>query len=523
MNATSSRAAILCESSTQLTLFGEREAAEPPCALEALPRPHGLDCANMPANGGRCLTRSVPIDDALRAVALLGTRVRSTTTRDIPAWVMRRYLGRATADLDRHQRQGLMAIASTSCAERAPQCDQCHLRSFCVQPPVADLKHSPLRFLDLFCGAGGLSLGLESHGFSPCFAVDHDEAALQTYLANRPGLPPTVVRLADLTTLSPDIVPSAPLVIGGPPCQGFSNANKQRLSDDPRNRLYKRFLQIAASSGARVCLIENVPGMAKFATAVFRDMADIGMTARLCEVDAANLGYPQYRRRIFWIGIKGMNVADTQRAFRAFERALATRRVNHSYVLKDAIGDLPGLSAKTARNATHVESAEWGFAIAKPMCSSAAFPTLINDGVYEGPLLNHRTKYNNARDIEIYGRLAPGEGSEAESIKDIMPYRTRTHVFKDKFFKLHPERPSKTITAHMYYDCHMYIHPNQARGLTPREAARVQGFPDHYRFLGYPNEWYRQIGNAVSPLVAWHVGRALASLFHDFPELAAGD
>ena len=80
--------------------------------------------------------------------------------------------------------------------------------------------------------------------------------------------------------------------------------------------------------------------------------------------------------------------------------------------------------------------------------------------------------------------LKPGENSTAKSIKHLMPYRSREKIFKDKFYKLDFNKKCKTITSHMYYDCHMYIHPNQARGLTPREAARVQGFPDNYYFCG---------------------------------------
>ena len=115
----------------------------------------------------------------------------------------------------------------------------------------------------------------------------------------------------------------------------------------------------------------------------------------------------------------------------------------------------------------------------------------------------------NDRDINIYKSLKPGENSTSESIKKLNPYQNRNHIFKDKFFKLQPDKPSKTITAHMYYDTHMYIHPNQARGLTPREAARIQGFKDTFIFFGYPNEWYRQIGKSVSRNVASAVGHAL--------------
>ena len=141
---------------------------------------------------------------------------------------------------------------------------------------------------------------------------------------------------------------------------------------------------------------------------------------------------------------------------------------------------------------------------------SSEYVQLINDGLDRKlPLLNHRSKYNNERDIQIYETLKPGEKSDAESIQEINPYKNRSEIFRDKFDKLVADEPCKAITAHMYYDCNMYIHPYQARGLTPREAARVQGFPDDYLFLGSPNEWYRQIGNAVSPLMARVLADAL--------------
>ena len=155
------------------------------------------------------------------------------------------------------------------------------------------------------------------------------------------------------------------------------------------------------------------------------------------------------------------------------------------------------------KNSTHVESKKWGYTVAGISATSTEYTQLINEGIpVQRPLLNHRSKYNNERDIQIYQLLKPGEKSDAESIQEINPYKNRADIFRDKFDKLVADEPCKAITAHMYYDCNMYIHPYQARGLTPREAARVQGFPDDYFFLGSPNEWYRQIGNAVSPLMA---------------------
>ena len=124
-------------------------------------------------------------------------------------------------------------------------------------------------------------------------------------------------------------------------------------------------------------------------------------------------------------------------------------------------------------------------------------------------LYNHKNRYNNPRDIEIFGRLPEGGNSLHDSIKDIMPYKSRNDIFKDKYFKLEGNKICKTITSHMKFDCNMYIHPSQARGLSPREAARIQTFPDDYIFTGSQNNWYAQIGNAVPVKLAEVIGNAI--------------
>ena len=121
-------------------------------------------------------------------------------------------------------------------------------------------------------------------------------------------------------------------------------------------------------------------------------------------------------------------------------------------------------------------------------------------------LYNHKNRYNNPRDIEIFRRLPQGANSLHESIADIMPYKRRNDIFKDKYFKLDESQICKTITSHMKYDCNMYIHPWEARGLGPREAARIQTFPDEYVITGAQNSWYAQVGNAVPVKLAKAIG-----------------
>ena len=137
------------------------------------------------------------------------------------------------------------------------------------------------------------------------------------------------------------------------------------------------------------------------------------------------------------------------------------------------------------------------------------YVNLINQDRFSKLIFNHKARFNNERDIEIFGRMIPGDKSDSERIADIMPYKSRNDIFKDKYYKLKPNEICKTITAHMKFDCNMYIHPYQARGLTPREAARVQSYPDDYMFLGSFTKTYMQVGNSVPPLMARVISKVL--------------
>jgi DNA (cytosine-5)-methyltransferase 1 len=178
------------------------------------------------------------------------------------------------------------------------------------------------------------------------------------------------------------------------------------------------------------------------------------------------------------------------------------------YLLKDALFGLPELKSKKERNKSHKENDHIGFKFTQEK------NTIENDflkfiGGQSTYLSNHTNRFNNERDIEIFNRLPQGGNSLHSCIEDIMPYRHRNHMFKDKYYKLKDDDVCKTITSHMKFDCNMYIHPRQARGLSPREAARVQTFPDSYVFMGAKNIWYAQIGNAVPVKLAEVIGEVI--------------
>ena len=178
--------------------------------------------------------------------------------------------------------------------------------------------------------------------------------------------------------------------------------------------------------------------------------------------------------------------------------------------MADALFGLRELKPLHIKNATELDTEESGRKIDHDYIQRTnAYLCRINQGEQYPIILNHKARYNNARDIEIYGRLNQGDKSTDEKIADIMPYSKRNNVFTDKYFKLQSEKVCKTITAHMKNDCNMYIHPFQARGLTPREAARIQSYPDDYFFRGAYTKTYMQIGNSVPPLLARAIARTL--------------
>jgi len=383
-----------------------------------------------------------------------------------------------------------------------------------------DLAKSDCTFIDLFCGAGGLSVGLEQVGLHPIIAIDKDLSATSTYRFNRPWMQAEDIVNDDIKKIDKKRFPYAPIIVGGPPCQGFSVVNKHKKESDERNELYKFYVETVKSVQPEIFLMENVEGMLQLYYRIAEDFAAINYTA--CSpliYSPKDFGFPQSRKRTFILGINN-KYKNTNELFEIFKKSINEHLSKTVYTLWDAISDLPEIEAKTAKNATYSESQIWGYTFADLSKPKTKYAKLVNFDTKEAiPLLNHRSKYNNDRDIQIYGLLKQGEKSDAESISAINPYKSRAEIFRDKFDKLKADEPCKAITAHMYYDCNMYIHPYQARGLSPREAARVQGFPDDYLFLGSPNEWYRQIGNAVSPLVARVLGDGLKNVLERIKSL----
>ena len=366
------------------------------------------------------------------------------------------------------------------------------------------------KIVDLFAGCGGLSLGLEQAGFTPWFVNEIVEQFANTYKANH-ELSDEHFFIGDIASLNEhiddyeELLSDITLVCGGPPCQGFSMANRQRILDDPRNSLYKQYLIFLKHVRPQFFIMENVKGMMNKKDEIVQNLREyLGEEYQYdyAVLKAQDFGVPQNRERFIMIGNRmGIPPKDI------FEEIYKHKRT--PFVLRDALYGLPHLESKKAKGQTGVEELSSGLTERDFSYPQTDFYRFINGDKVITKLYNHKNRYNNERDIEIYRRLPQGANSLHESIADIMPYKRRNDIFKDKYFKLDESQICKTITSHMRFDCNMYIHPWETRGLSPREAARIQTFPDDFIITGSQNMWYAQIGNAVPVKLAKAIGDAI--------------
>lgn len=373
-------------------------------------------------------------------------------------------------------------------------------------------------FADFFAGAGGLSCGFTQAGFRVCFANDFEDVCVRTYRYNHPEVPVDKVVKDDIRKIVDNVQnyidEDVDVVVGGPPCQGFSSANQQRIIDDPRNELYKYYIECVKKILPKFVVMENVRGMLKVADQVVEDYESIkekknGVTYSYAVsyklLNSLDFSVAQSRERLIYIAIRN-DVAEkkdiTPKAI--FEEICKANEDKPHYLLRDALEYIKPLDAPRIKNMNEKDDDLTGKKIDVNSYSGneSEYLKLINEGRSIPVLFNHKARYVNDINYEIYRLLNQGDDASDPKISGIMPYSNRLHCFKDKYFKLVADKPSRTITAHLRMDCHSHIHPYQIRAITPREAARCQSFPDDYLFLGPYLKTYMQIGNAVPCLMA---------------------
>ena len=373
-------------------------------------------------------------------------------------------------------------------------------------------------FVDFFAGAGGLSCGFVQAGFKVCLANDFEDVCVRTYRFNHPELPAENVIKGDIRNIVDHIQDyisqDVDVVIGGPPCQGFSSANQQRIIDDPRNELYKYYIKAVSKLLPKFVVMENVKGMLNVAEQVVEDYGNIcvmrnGMAYSYIVayklLNSADFSVAQSRERLIYIAIRNDIVEERGiTPQQIFDEIEAANSGNMRFLLRDALEAIKPLDAPRVKNTNEVDDEKTGKKIDYNAYNGNEneYLRLINGGRKISVVYNHKARYVNDVNYDIYRLLEQGDDASDPKIADIMPYTNRLHCFKDKYYKLIADKPSRTITAHLRMDCHSHIHPFQVRALTPREAARCQSFPDDYLFLGAYLKTYMQIGNAVPCLMA---------------------
>ncbi len=386
-------------------------------------------------------------------------------------------------------------------------------------------------FVDFFAGAGGLSKGFVDAGFRVVFANDFQDVCVSTYRYNHPELPADKVSSRDVREIvghiADYVAEPVDVVVGGPPCQGFSPANQQPIIDDPRNELYKYFLEAIRRLLPKFVVMENVKGMLSVADQVVdhyrsihetRDGREYSYDVAFRLLNSADFGVAQNRERLIYLAVRS-DVAEDRRVSPEdlFSQIMKDNSRPRPFLLKDALEAVRPLEAPRVKNQNEIDSEVWGRTIEPNRFVGDENPylRLINGGRKIPLTFNHRARYLSDVNYDIYRLLDQGDDATDPKIAAIMPYAHRNHCFKDKYFKLYADRPSRTITAHLKMDCHSHIHPCQIRAITPREAARCQSFPDDYLFLGPYLKTYMEIGNAVPVLMAKGIATEIGKWLHE--------
>ena len=338
------------------------------------------------------------------------------------------------------------------------------------------------KLIDLFCGCGGFSLGFEKAGFEVLLGIDIWADALKTFAFNHRG---SKTLLADLSLIHPSDTRSildgetVDVIIGGPPCQGFSVAGK-RIVDDIRNKLYKNFVNFVAHFKPKAFVMENVPniltiGGGAIREAILEDFAALGYTTEYKIMTASDYGVPQNRRRAIFVGFRNGHHFE-------FPSPLKSEKVTSS----EAISDLPEHSLDDGHDY-----------VAEPM-SDYQMLMRKNSKVIN----NHQASVHNPKTVEIIS-LVP-DGGNYKDLPEHLKDTRRVHI---AWTRLNSNRPSFTIdTGHRHH-----FHYSYNRIPTARESARIQSFPDDFFFTCSRTSQLKQIGNAVPPLLAETIATSILS------------
>lgn len=438
--------------------------------------------------------------------------------------------------------------------------DDCELRKFSLtyrarkQQQASDSLDGPVA-VDLFSGAGGLSHGLLEAGFDIALAVDSDRRATDSYRLNHPGMSHHRVKCTDIDDLLarpdwPEMIPESPdIVAGGPPCQSLSVAgyrsrraddSSYSIRDDPRTNLYSRYLEAVDALRPKALILENVEGMAseigdtedRVVDQIIDDLeAGAGESgpayiADFQTVDCSEYDIPQTRNRIIIFGVREDIASEgvtPDTFFDALERS--ANNDGEPFTLKQGLAGLPRLCWD--------EGGE--IVVGRSRGTQSKYVDLHDLASGTDLSFNHEAReHPMEKDRKLFEIMDPGDtGWYVKYRKEdgkwghLIEYDVGSEenpAFTDKYRMIHWDEPAPTVVAHLAKDSNNYLlpdyytyvrpdedqaHRSRNRGVTPREAARLQSFPDDYIFLGPFTSQFRQIGNAVPPALARQLGTVL--------------
>ncbi|RXH53190.1 DNA cytosine methyltransferase [Kurthia gibsonii] len=343
-----------------------------------------------------------------------------------------------------------------------------------------------LNVVDLFSGAGGLSRGFMDAGFNVILGIDFDDAALKTFKANHGDAEVMKIdlfnhdNLKQITNYLDEKNVKIDVLVGGPPCQGYSLAGPRNEQDD-RNTLYEAMVKFANLVKPKVVVLENVPGLltlfeGKGAQRIVDDFSDLGYVMKKKVLYAPEYGVPQIRKRVFFVGVSP--------EYGEFEYPTPFLDKDYFITCEDAISDLPSLEHEVGSDEAEYE-----------MSPQTMYQEIMRSNSIK--LYNHLGTRHEEKTVHLISMVPEGKNYKALP----SPYNTM-FKYNEALTRYHSKKPSLTInTGHR-----SHFHYKWNRIPTVRESARLQSFPDDFIFYGNKSQQYRQVGNAVPPLL----GKAVA-------------
>lgn len=384
-------------------------------------------------------------------------------------------------------------------------------------------------FIDLFAGCGGLSEGFYMEDFEALAHVEIDHVACQT-LKNRMnhyGYKNANEAVLEEDITSPDIIDKiekaikgneVDVIIGGPPCQSFSSLGRAKDSDgmkyDPRNYLFESYASILNHFNPRFFVFENVTGIL---TAILNGTHIVETIKRklkknyhihLDVLNSANYGVPQIRKRVIIVGVRKDIKLNIKKVYATIAKTHYDPEMNEEergklkkfVTVRDAIEELPALKPGEGQKEIKFKS----------KCNNDFLKIISNEN--NTVLYDHVARNHNETDIERYIEMSKNHWTFQDLLRNRPDLNhKKQRVFGNSYTVQWWDYPSKTIIAHLYKDGNQFIHPDykQGRTFTVREVARIQSFPDDFIFEGARTDQYKQIGNAVPPLLANAIAKAL--------------